>query len=254
MTPRSRNWLVAIAASGLILAGAPTVLAATQAPNPVTNVSAQAGDGSVTVTWRKPAAGTAPSSYVVTSNPGNKRCTADAPKVTCKVTGLTNGTSYTFTAAATNTGGTSAASSPSAAVTPQSPPDSSSDRAADNTAATGSDSTPSLTSPSADVRVISSRASKTAVIVTLNVSAPGTVVVTARGSIRGGSRAAKQLSVCKTTKTVTAAATVKVVCPFTKAARSALRSHAVNATVTTIFTPTGSAAQTASTQLMLRRR
>ena len=227
------------------------------APNTPATPTAVAGNGQVTITVANgTGAGGAPASYLVTAvgiSPA-KVCTVTGASGSCTIAGLANGTSYTFTAAATNTGGTSAASSPSAAVTPQSPPDSSSDRAADNTAATGSDSTPSLTSPSADVRVISSRASKTAVIVTLNVSAPGTVVVTARGSIRGGSRAAKQLSVCKTTKTVTAAATVKVVCPFTKAARSALRSHAVNATVTTIFTPTGSAAQTASTQLMLRRR
>jgi hypothetical protein len=226
-------------------------------PNTPATPTAVAGDGQVTITVANgTGAGDEPTSYLVTAvgvSPA-KVCTVTGAFGNCTITGLTNGTSYTFTATATNTGGTSAASSPSAAVAPQSPRDSSSDRAADNTAATGSGSTPSLTSPSAKVRVISSRASKTAVIATLNVSAPGTVVVTVRGSIASGGRAAKQLSVCKTTKTVTAAATVKVVCPFTKATRSALRSHAINATVTTIFTPTGSAAQTASTQLMLRRR
>ena len=152
------------------------------APNTPATPTAVAGNGQVTISVANgTGAGGAPASYIVTAvgvSPA-KVCTVTGASGSCTIAGLTNGTSYTFTATATNTGGTSGASSPSAAVTPQSPPDSSSERAADNTAPTGSGSTPALTSPSAKVRVISSRASTTAVIATLNVSAPGTVVAAA---------------------------------------------------------------------------
>ena len=53
--------------------------------------------------------------YTVTSSPGNITASGSSPVT---VTGLTNGTVYTFTAVATNANGNSAASSESSAVTP----------------------------------------------------------------------------------------------------------------------------------------
>ncbi len=63
--------------------------------------------------------GKAISSYTVTSSPGN--ITASGASSPIVVSGLTNGTSYTFTATATNANGTSAASSSSTSATPMVP-------------------------------------------------------------------------------------------------------------------------------------
>ena len=75
------------------------------------------------MTWTKPDdGGSTITGYTVTSSPGGQTCTtSDADALTCDVTGLTNGTAYTFTVTATNAVGTSAASSASNSVTPQVP-------------------------------------------------------------------------------------------------------------------------------------
>ena len=80
--------------------------------------TAVAGDGSATVTITPAGSGPTPSSYNVAASPGGATCTVSSPATSCEVTGLTNGTSYTFTASATNGAGTSAASAASNTVTP----------------------------------------------------------------------------------------------------------------------------------------
>jgi titin len=97
-------------------------LAATAAPGAPTGVSATAGDAEATVSFTPPASsgGSAMTSYTVTSNPGGIR--QSAPWTPITVTGLTNGTAYTFTVAATNAQGTGPSSSPSNGVTPLGPP------------------------------------------------------------------------------------------------------------------------------------
>jgi predicted outer membrane repeat protein len=87
------------------------------APRDVTGV---AGDGSVAVSWLPPAdAGSFPvTDYRVTAGPGGRSCLAKAPALTCMVTGLTNGTAYTFVVTALNGAGWGPSSVASAPVTP----------------------------------------------------------------------------------------------------------------------------------------
>jgi large repetitive protein len=87
--------------------------------NAPTAVSATGGNQSATVSWTAPTdtSGWPITAYTVTSAPGGLTCTTTGA-TSCAVTGLTNGTAYTFTVTATNAMGTSAPSVASAAVTP----------------------------------------------------------------------------------------------------------------------------------------
>lgn len=87
------------------------------APPGVPTVSATAGDGDATITVTAGSGG-APASYTVTGGAG---CTITAPSTSCTISGLQNGTSYTFTATATNNSGTSTAGT-SSSVTPAAAP------------------------------------------------------------------------------------------------------------------------------------
>src|SRR5207245_505517 len=75
-------------------------------------------NGSVTVMWTAPAnnGGMAITSYTVTASPGG--ATASGASSPLVVSGLTNGTAYTFTVTAANSVGTGPASSASPPVTP----------------------------------------------------------------------------------------------------------------------------------------
>ena len=93
-----------------------TALITTNIPGAPASVTAYPGAGQATVSWTTPTTGLAATSYTVTSNPGAFTCTATT--LTCVVTGLLYGTSYTFSVKATNAYGTSAASVNSNAVMP----------------------------------------------------------------------------------------------------------------------------------------
>ncbi|WP_429931992.1 putative Ig domain-containing protein [Agrobacterium vitis] len=102
----SASYSLAVAAG---LPGAPTIGTAT------------AGNAQATVSFTAPASngGAAITSYTVTASPGGATATGSASPIT--VTGLTNGTAYTFTVTATNSAGTGAASAATSAVTPTAP-------------------------------------------------------------------------------------------------------------------------------------
>jgi len=87
-------------------------------PPPPTNVSAVAGDQQAAVSCTTPATsgGLNITAYTATASPGGAHASAGTCAIT--VTGLTDGTAYTFTVTATNSLGTSVASVASNTVTP----------------------------------------------------------------------------------------------------------------------------------------
>ena len=87
-------------------------------PHAPTKVTAVPGDTTATVSWTAPASldGGTLSGYTATASPGGATCMTTT--VTCKITGLTNGTRYSVAVVARTTVGDSDASSP-ALVTPQ---------------------------------------------------------------------------------------------------------------------------------------
>lgn len=91
-------------------------------PQPPTAVSAVAGTGQATVSFTPPTnnGGLPVTGYTVTASPGGQTATGSASPIA--VTGLTNGTSYTFTVVATNAVGNSTQSAPSSPVTPSTVP------------------------------------------------------------------------------------------------------------------------------------
>ena len=97
-------------------------MSATARPGAPTNVSATAGSGSATVSFTAPSFPGIPATitgYRVTSSPGGITATGSSSPIT--ITGLTNGTAYTFTVAATNAIGYGPESSASNSVTPIAP-------------------------------------------------------------------------------------------------------------------------------------
>jgi hypothetical protein len=119
--------VTATAANGSTSAAQVTTNASTTAataPSAPTGVAATAGAGQATVSFTAPSDnGSAITSYTVTATPfSGSSVTATGSSSPITVTGLTFGTSYTFTVKATNLIGTGSNSTASAAVTPYTVP------------------------------------------------------------------------------------------------------------------------------------
>jgi len=95
----------------------PEVIVLSTVPETPTAVVGTAGNGSVLVSWSAPTStgGSDITGYTVTSS-GGQTCTTTA--LNCTISGLTNGTAYTFTVRATNSIGNSPTSANSSSVTP----------------------------------------------------------------------------------------------------------------------------------------
>lgn len=93
-----------------------------ETPSPPLLVSALPSERSASVSWARPVSdgGSPITGFTVTASPGGQTCSTTGV-LTCTITGLTNGTAYTFTVTATNSAGTSLPSAPSAPVTPTEP-------------------------------------------------------------------------------------------------------------------------------------
>ncbi len=112
----ARITVLASSASSWTVGAAPT----SSPPGAPTGVTAIRGNAQAGVSWAAPTddGGSPITGYTVTASPGGQTATVDGATTTAVVTGLTNGTSYTFTVRATNAAGTGPASTPSNAVTP----------------------------------------------------------------------------------------------------------------------------------------
>ena len=100
---------------------------AQSAPSPPSGVGASPGNSSVNVSWTAPPSGGSPiTSYTVTPYIGSAAqpttVVTGTPPATTAVSGLSNGTTYTFTVTATNSIGTSPPSAASSLTTPSPEP------------------------------------------------------------------------------------------------------------------------------------
>jgi subtilisin family serine protease len=101
----------------VLKAAAETILV----PSSPTSVKAAALNGGASVSWRKPATSFSTiTNYRVTSNPGGRTCDVVPSVFSCSISGLTNGTPYTFRVIATNPAGNSVSSTSSNVVVPAS--------------------------------------------------------------------------------------------------------------------------------------
>ena len=191
------------------------------APAAPVGVAASAGNARAAVSWTA-LAGQAAVTYTATAS-GGRTCTATAPATSCTITGLRNGTAYTFTVVAANEAASGPASAASAPATPRAPVP---------------------PAPTISRTTIAGNALTT----TVTMRSAGTVQQVVRRR-----RGATWVPLCRSTRSVTAG-DVKVTCPFGKAMRAALRAGRVTVSATITATPTGGRAVESRTTIRVPKR
>ncbi len=196
-------------------------------PGAPTAVTAVPGDATVSLSWTAPVnTGGAPITlYTATAAPDGATCSTTGA-TTCLVTGLKNGTGYTFTVTATNIAGTSAASAASTKVTPR----------RDNSARVLAVGLPTITFTKKGIGIATS----------ITVTGAGTIaqVATFKGD-----------RYCNLSRRVAAAGTYRVRCVIKTAGRLLAKKRAVSYTLRSTFSPTnGLVASNSQTVRVPRRR
>jgi Fibronectin type III domain len=107
----------AIDESSLMVSADSAATTPTSPPATPAAAAAIAGEASATLYWTAPATGVV-TGYTIVASPGGKTATALGSTRSATVTGLTDGTAYTFTITATNSVGTSPPSAASNVVIP----------------------------------------------------------------------------------------------------------------------------------------
>ena len=183
----------------------------------------------------------APTSYTVTAaEDPSKGCTVTVPGTSCEVSGLSTGSSYTFTARANLNAWQTAASPASAPVTPTSPP---------------------APTPAATVSVsgLKAKVSKKDAYLTsrVTVSAAGRIAQAATTSRRVGKGSKRRTQVttrCRASRDVAGAGTFTLKCNLGSKGRKALRTASLRLTVKTTLTPTSGTAASNQRKLTVKRK
>ncbi|MFZ4756485.1 MAG: fibronectin type III domain-containing protein [Miltoncostaeaceae bacterium] len=216
------------------------------APWPPGRPTATAGDARVEVSWAAPGfdGGQPITSYIVTAAPGGATCTAQPPATSCTVTGLTNGTAYTFTVVAVNSIGTSRKSPASSPVTPASAPAPAAPTAAPVTPA----EVPTMRIVTRTAVAVGNRS--VALTTRVRVNGPGRIVQTGRSGATAG---AQGDVLCGVRRVAAAAGTYRLICSLGARSRASLETRSLRVRLTTTFVAADGQRVTRTTSVWIKR-